>query len=227
MPSWWGKLSSKETKKKASKESIFDTLHRKFRFPSEGKLSTISGESRRRCSDTISEKGDRSPSESRSPSPSKVARCQSFSERPHAQPLPLPGLHPSSVGRVDSEISISVKSRLEKSSKPSLFLPLPKPACIRCGPSPADLDGDLVTNSVFSDCSADSDEPADSRNRSPLATDSETGTRTAAGSPSRLPPQTIICLQILHVIAYPCLNYLIDCIRNIYLFYFTQKFPFF
>ncbi|XP_012570148.1 mitogen-activated protein kinase kinase kinase YODA-like isoform X2 [Cicer arietinum] len=186
MPSWWGKLSSKETKKKASKESIFDTLHRKFRFPSEGKLSTISGESRRRCSDTISEKGDRSPSESRSPSPSKVARCQSFSERPHAQPLPLPGLHPSSVGRVDSEISISVKSRLEKSSKPSLFLPLPKPACIRCGPSPADLDGDLVTNSVFSDCSADSDEPADSRNRSPLATDSETGTRTAAGSPSSL-----------------------------------------
>lgn len=186
MPTWWGKSSSKETKKKAGKESIIDTLHRKFKFPSEGKRSTISGGSRRRSNDTISEKGDRSPSESRSPSPSKVARCQSFAERPHAQPLPLPGLHPSSLGRVDSEISISAKSRLEKPSKPSLFLPLPKPSCIRCGPTPADLDGDMVNASVFSDCSADSDEPADSRNRSPLATDSETGTRTAADSPSSL-----------------------------------------
>ncbi|KAK2404568.1 mitogen-activated protein kinase kinase kinase YODA [Trifolium repens] len=186
MPTWWGKSSSKETKKKAGKESIIDTLHRKFKFPSEGKLSSISGGSRRRCNDTISEKGDHSPSETRSPSPSKVARCQSFAERPHAQPLPLPGLHPSSVGRVDSEISISAKTRQEKSSKPSLFLPLPRPSCIRCGPNPADLDADMVNASVFSDCSADSDEPADSRNRSPLATDSETGTKTAAGSPSSL-----------------------------------------
>jgi hypothetical protein len=185
MPSWWGKSSSKETKKKANKESFIDTLHRKFKIPSEGKLSNRSGESRRHCNDTISEKGNNSPSDSRSPSPSKVARCQSFAERPHAQPLPLPGLHPSGVGRVDSEISISSKSRLEKGSKPSLFLPLPTPGCIRCRPNPADLDGDIVNSSVFSDCSADSDEPADSRNRSPLATDSETGTRTAAGSPSR------------------------------------------
>ncbi|KAJ1391020.1 Protein kinase domain [Sesbania bispinosa] len=186
MPSWWGKSSSKETKKKAGKESFIYTLHRKLKIPSEGRLSIISGGSRRHCNDTISEKGDRSPAESRSPSPSKVARCQSFAERPHAQPLPLPGLHPASVGRVDSEISISSKSRLEKGSKPSLFLPLPTPGCIRCRPNPADLDGDIVTASVFSDCSADSDEPADSRNRSPLATDSETGTRTAADSPSSL-----------------------------------------
>jgi len=42
-----------------------------------------------------------------------MERCKSFAERPHAQPLPLPGLHPSSLGRVDSKISISVKSRLE------------------------------------------------------------------------------------------------------------------
>ncbi|XP_027368042.1 mitogen-activated protein kinase kinase kinase YODA-like [Abrus precatorius] len=186
MPSWWGKSSSKETKKKASKESFIDTLHRKFKIPSEGKLSNGSGGSRRHCNDTISEKGDRSPSESRSPSPSKVARCQSFAERPHAQPLPPPGLHPSSVGRVDSEISISSKSRLEKGSKPSLLLPLPTPGCIRYRPNPADLDGDVITASIFSDCSADSDEPADSHNRSPLATETETGTRTAAGSPSSL-----------------------------------------
>ncbi|KAH1139713.1 hypothetical protein AAZX31_10G220500 [Glycine max] len=184
MLTWWGKSSSKKTKKKANKESFFDTLHRKLRISSEGKVNIRSGGSRRHCNDTISEKGDHSPSGSRSPSPSKVARCQSFIDRPHAQPLPLPGLHPSSVGRVDSEISISSKSRLEKVSKPSLFLPLPTPGCIRCRPNPADLDGDMVTPSVFSDCSADSDEPADSHNRSPLATDCETGTRTAAGSPS-------------------------------------------
>lgn len=185
MLTWWGKSSSKETKKKANKESFFDTLHRKLRISSKGKVSIRSGGSRRHCNDTISEKGDHSPCGSRSPSPSKVARCQSFIDRPHAQPLPLPGLHPSSVGRVDSEISISSKSRLEKVSKPSLFLPLPTPGCIRCRPNPADLDGDMVTASVFSDCSADSDEPADSHNRSPLAIDCETGTRTAAGSPSR------------------------------------------
>jgi len=52
----------------------------------------------------------------------------------------------------------------------------------------------MVNDSVFSDCSADSDEPGDSRNFSPLATDLETGSRTAAGSPSRLPPQPITCM---------------------------------
>lgn len=185
MPPWWGKSSSKETKKKANKESFIDTLQRKFKIPSEVKLSGKTGGSRRHGNDTISEKGDRSPAESRSPSPSKVARCQSFAERPHAQPLPLPGLHPSSIGRVDSEISISSKSRLDKGSKPSLFLPLPKPGCMRSKPNPADFDGDLVTASVSSDCSVDSDEPVESHNRSPLATDSEAGNRTAAGSPSR------------------------------------------
>ncbi|XP_027357727.1 mitogen-activated protein kinase kinase kinase YODA-like [Abrus precatorius] len=189
MPSWWGKSSSKETKKKATKESFIDAFHRKFKIPSEGKPSSRSGGSRRHCNDSISEKGAQSPSESRSPSPSKVARCQSFAERPHAQPLPLPCLHPSSLSRADSEISISSKARLEKVSKPSLFLPLPKPACMRGRLNPADLDGDLVTASVSSESSADSDEPVDSRNRSPLATDSETGTRTAAGSPSSLMPK--------------------------------------
>ncbi|XP_020223287.1 mitogen-activated protein kinase kinase kinase YODA [Cajanus cajan] len=185
MPSWWTKSSSKETKKKANKESFIGAFHRKFKTPSEGKPSSRSGGSRRRCNDSISEKGGESP-ESRSPSPSKVARCQSFAERPHAQPLPLPGRHPSNISRADSEISISSKSRLEKGSKSSLFLPLPKPACMRSRLNPADLDGDLVTASVSSESSADSDEPVDSRSRSLLATDCETGTRTAAGSPSSL-----------------------------------------
>ncbi|KAG4941688.1 hypothetical protein JHK87_045559 [Glycine soja] len=185
MPSWWGKSSS--TKKKANKESFIDAFHRKFKIPSEGKPSGRSGGSRRHCDDSISEKGAQSPPESRSPSPSKVGRCQSFVERPHAQPLPLPGLHPSNISRADSEISIpSSRRRHGKGSKSSLFLPLPKPACMRGRLNPAELDGDLVTASVSSESSADSDEPVDSHNRSPLATDCETGTRTAAGSPSSL-----------------------------------------
>ncbi|KAL5567963.1 hypothetical protein UlMin_024538 [Ulmus minor] len=183
MPSWWGKSSSKEVKKKTSKESFIDSLHRKFRIPSDGRLSSRSGGSRRHCNDTISELGSRSPAGSRSPSPSKeVSRCLSFAERPHSQPLPLPSLHPASVGRSDSGISISTKQRCEKGSKASLFLPLPRPACIRRRPHPSDLDGDLVTGSVSSESSVDSDDPGDSL-RSTLAIDYDNGTRTAAGSP--------------------------------------------
>ncbi|EOY23248.1 Kinase superfamily protein isoform 2 [Theobroma cacao] len=187
MPSWWGKSSSKEVKKKTSKESFIDTLHRKFKIPSEGKPNSRSGVSRRRCTDTISEKGSQSQAVSRSPSPSKqVSRCQSFAERPLAQPLPLPDLHPAIVGRTDSGISISTKPRQEKGSKSSLFLPLPRPACIRHRPNRNDLDGDFITASVSSECSAESDDPTDSLHRSPQATDYDNGTRTAASSPSSL-----------------------------------------
>lgn len=184
MPSWWGKSSSKEAKKKTNKESFIDTLHRKFKIPSEGKVSNRSGGSHRRCSDTISEKGSQSRAESRSPSPSKlVSRCQSFVERPNAQPLPLPGRHPASVGRTDSGISISTKQRLEKGSKSS-FLPLPRPRCIGGRPDPTDLDGDFVA-SVYSEGSTDSEDAADSHHRSPQATDYDNGTRTAASIFSR------------------------------------------
>lgn len=184
MPSWWARSSSKESKKKTNKESFIDTLHRKFKIPSEGKVSNRSGGSHRRCSDTISEKGSQSRAESRSPSPSKlVARCQSFVERPSAQPLPLPGQHPASVGRTESGISISTKHRLEKGSKSS-FLPLPRPGCIRGRPDPTDLDGDFVA-SVSSEGSIDSEDPPDSRHRSPQATDYDNGTRSATTILSR------------------------------------------
>ncbi|CAL2243746.1 unnamed protein product [Prunus armeniaca] len=42
----------------------------------------------------------------------------------------------------------------------------------------------MVTASVFSESSVDSDDPADSCHRSPQATDYDNGNRTAAGSPS-------------------------------------------
>ncbi|XP_057952172.1 mitogen-activated protein kinase kinase kinase YODA-like [Malania oleifera] len=185
MPSWWGKSSSKEAKKKTSKESFFDTLHRRFKIPSDGRLNSRSATSRRHCSDTISEKGIQSQAESRSPSPSKqVSRCQSFAERPRAQPLPLPGLSPASVGRTDSGISLSTKPRLEKGSKSSLFLPLPRPVCIRGRRHPSDLDGDLATASVSSGSSIESDDPVDSHQRSPKEADYDNGSKTAASSPS-------------------------------------------
>ncbi|KAL0341039.1 UNVERIFIED_CONTAM: Mitogen-activated protein kinase kinase kinase YODA [Sesamum radiatum] len=184
MPSWWGRSSSKEAKKKTTKESFIDTLHKKFKSP-ENKSSSRPGGSRRRSSDTVSERGSQSRAESRSPSPSKhVARCQSFAERPQAQPLPPPGLRPANVSRTDSGISESAKPKLEKVSKPSLFLPLPRPACIRQRLEPADLDGEVAVASISSECSIESDDPADSRQRSPLANDYDIGCRTAAGSPS-------------------------------------------
>ncbi|KAL0358943.1 UNVERIFIED_CONTAM: Mitogen-activated protein kinase kinase kinase YODA [Sesamum angustifolium] len=186
MPSWWGRSSSKEAKKKTTKERFIDTLHKKFKSP-ENKSSSRPGGSRRRSSDTVSERGSQSRAESRSPSPSKhVARCQSFAERPQAQPLPLPGLRPANVSRTDSGISESAKPKLEKVSKPSLFLPLPRPACIRQRLEPADLDGEVAVASISSESSIESDDPADSRQRSPLANDYDIGCRTAAGSPSSI-----------------------------------------
>ncbi|CAM8986215.1 unnamed protein product [Rhodiola kirilowii] len=187
MPSWWAKSSSKESKKKGGKESFIDTLHRKFRNPSDGRLSSKSGGSRRHCSDPISVKGSQSVAQSRSSSPSKrVGRCQSFADRP--QPLPLPGLLPATVGRINSGISVSPKPKSEKSSKSSLFS-LPRPACIGGRLNPSDVDGDLVTASVSSAGSTDSDDPTDSNIQSPCAFDYDNKTTTAANSPSRGMPK--------------------------------------
>ncbi|KAM6556713.1 hypothetical protein CsatB_003732 [Cannabis sativa] len=194
MPSWWGKSSSKEGKKKANKESFIDTLHRKFKSAPDDKSNSKSGGSRRR-SDTVSERGSLSRVPSRSPSPStQVSRCQSFAERPHAQPLPLPRTQ-LSIGRTNSSISTSSKSELDKRSKPLLVFPLPKPACILNRADPTDADGDLATASVSSDSSTDSDDPSESRLISPLTSDYENGNKTALNSPSRVmhkdPPATL------------------------------------
>ncbi|XP_010275625.1 PREDICTED: mitogen-activated protein kinase kinase kinase YODA-like [Nelumbo nucifera] len=185
MPSWWGKSLSKEVKKKTHKESFIDTLHRKFKIPSEEKSNSRSCGSRRHSSDVVSEKGSLSRVESRSQSPStQVSRCQSFAERSLAQPLPLPGLHPASIGRTDSGISIT-KPGLEKYAKHSLHT-LPKPGCIPHRPDVTDVDGDLATASISSDCSIDSDDPVDSRLLSSQAIDNENGPKTALSSPSSL-----------------------------------------
>ncbi|KAL6533182.1 hypothetical protein OROMI_027294 [Orobanche minor] len=163
MPTWWGKSSSKEAKKKTTKESFIDAFHRKFKSP-ESKSLGRSGCSRRRPSDTVSEKG----SQSRSPSPSKhVGRCQSLAERPQAQPLPLPGSGRANAIRPESGKSELAKPKEERVSRPSLFLPLPRPACIRHRLDPADLDGELAIASISSECSIESDDLGDSRQLSP------------------------------------------------------------
>lgn len=155
-----------------------DTLHRKFKTPTEEKGTVITGGSRRRNSDIVSERGSQSRAASRSPSPSsQVSRCQSFAERTQAQPLPLPGGPSAKVGRTDSALSVQRPGR-EKSSKPSLFLPLPRPDCISNRTDATDVDGDLATASVSSSTSTESEDPSDSRLPSPQAT-------TVANSPSR------------------------------------------
>ncbi|CAA0830823.1 Mitogen-activated protein kinase kinase kinase YODA [Striga hermonthica] len=187
MPSWWGKSSSKEAKKKTTKESFIDTLHKKFKNP-DSKSSCRLGGSRRRSSDSVSERGSQSRAQSRSPSPSSkhVARCQSFAERPQSQPLPVPSLGLPKVNRTISGITEPVKTKQERVSKASLFLPLPRPACIRQRLEPGDLDGDLAVASISSECSIESDDQVDSRQRSPLVTDYDVGCRTTAGSPTSI-----------------------------------------
>ncbi|EEF51206.1 mitogen-activated protein kinase kinase kinase YODA [Ricinus communis] len=179
MPSWWGKTSSKEDKKKA-KEGIIDALQRKFKIALEDKSSSKSGGSWRRSSDTVSERGSRSRVPSRSPSPStQVSRCQSFAERPHAQPLPLPGGRHSGIGRSNSGITASIRPVLDGGSKP-LDLPLPRPGCVHNKLDHTYAEGD----SVSSVSSMDSEYPSDSRVLSPLMSDYENGNRTATNSPS-------------------------------------------
>ncbi|GMH08976.1 hypothetical protein Nepgr_010816 [Nepenthes gracilis] len=183
MPSWWGKSSSKEVKKKPSKESFIDTLQQKFRFPVNVKFDGTSERSRRQFRDMVSEGGSQSRAESRSPSPKHVAQCQSFAKIPQAQPLPLPSFHPANVGRTDSGISISTKPRVEKSFKSTLFRPLQRPECIRNRPDPTELDGDLVTASVSSESSVDSDDMPDCHIRASQASACNNGMRTVAGNP--------------------------------------------
>lgn len=189
MPSWWGKSSSKEVKKKGNKESFIDTIHRKFKSASEDKGSSRSGGSRRRSSDIVTERGSLSRVPSRSPSPStQVSRCQSFAERPvqrsHAQPLPLPRNQRPNVDRTDSSISASMKSERDKSQKPSVF-PLPEPGCVTNRADPTDGEGDVATASISSVSSIESDDPTESRLLSPLTSDYENGNKTAVNSPSR------------------------------------------
>ncbi|XWS38345.1 hypothetical protein CRYUN_Cryun19dG0123400 [Craigia yunnanensis] len=181
MPTWWGKSSSKEDKRKASKESFINAISRKLKITSDEKSTSISGGSRRRQCDTVSERGSLSRVPSRSLSPSKqVSHCQSFAERPHAQPLPLPlpGVYHAGVALTNSRINASTRPGFDRGSRPSLFLPLPKPGQVSNKLDPIDAEGDVATASISSD------DPSDSRLLSPLTSDCENGQRTAANCPS-------------------------------------------
>lgn len=169
MPSWWGKSSSKDVKKKTRKENFVNTLHR-FMSLAEQKEDARSERSRR-CN-MASAKGCQSRVESRSTSPStQVSRCQSFGDRPDAQPLPLPRVH-SDLPRIPSRPTGVSKRILEKRGKPLLFLPLPTdPQRLHA----MEIDQELATASVSSNCSNDNDDLADSQIQSPAGIDSATG----------------------------------------------------
>lgn len=175
MPSWWAK-SSKEAKKKSNRGSIIDSLHRTCIRP---------GAPRRQHSDTTLEKVSQSRAASQCPSPSKqVSRCQSFGERPQAQPLPLPGSHFTNICHADSGNSASIEPSVDRCSKTSVFLPLPKPGHVKIGARTVVGESDLATASSSSDSSSDTDDPSDSRLLSPQASDYENGIKSDTASPS-------------------------------------------
>ncbi|GFP82238.1 mitogen-activated protein kinase kinase kinase yoda [Phtheirospermum japonicum] len=161
MPTWWGRSSSsKEAKTKTTNESFIDTFHKKC------KTSECKSSSRRRSGDTVSGRVYQSPSK-------HVARCQSLAERPKAQPLPLPGLGPANVVRTESIVIEPSKPKHEKLSKPSLFRPLPRPACIRAKPGRTELEDESAVASVSSECSIESsnlENESNFKNQTPIAT---------------------------------------------------------
>uniref|UniRef100_A0A0D9W845 mitogen-activated protein kinase kinase kinase n=1 Tax=Leersia perrieri TaxID=77586 RepID=A0A0D9W845_9ORYZ len=180
-PLWWGKSSSKDAKK-STKENLIDTFHRLI-SPNEQKGSVKSKRSCRRGNDSAVEKGCRSTTVSRPTSPSKeVSRCQSFSaDRPHAHPLPIPGIRPP-VTRTVSDITES-KPILEKRGKPPLLLPLPKPNRPQRRHGNCDVVSEIVVASPSSNCS-DSDDHGDSQLQSPVGNDAENATLVTVKSKS-------------------------------------------
>lgn len=166
MPSWWGKSSSKEVKKKTTKEYSISTLNRLI-SPTEQRSGNVRVEGNRMLSDKISQEGSRSRSESQSTSPSSEVSCsQSFADRPRAQPLPVPGSQccltcsPSGV--------VASKSMLEKRGKMQRILPLLKRGHLCRNP-------DAIDAPVSSRCSVDSDDPADCKIHSPVVDDVVSG----------------------------------------------------
>nr|XP_043640067.1 mitogen-activated protein kinase kinase kinase YODA-like [Erigeron canadensis] len=181
MSPWWSKSSSKESKKKATGGGIFGTIQRKLKSPSDSKQN-----SSRRHSEVASEMGSHSRVGSRSSYPSTlVARSISFTKRPDAHPLPLPNKLVDTV-RVDSGKRASRKPGGGKGLSPLMLSPLPKPNHAHNAHGQTDVEGELATDSAFTDSSSDSEYPSDSRLLSPQASDYENGHKTSTNSPCRV-----------------------------------------
>ncbi|XP_078441808.1 protein kinase superfamily protein isoform X2 [Wolffia australiana] len=181
MPSWWGKSSSKDVKKKSSKENFIDAIQRLIN-PSVQKGNTKLGGSLRTNRDIVPKKGSRSTVGSRSLSPStQVSRCQSFSDVVHAHPLPLPRL-PAADTLYQPSATKSSTPILKKRGKPPLHLPLPSPQHILSRQDVVDAEMDVATASVSSNCSAESEDTPDSRLQSPAGNDMDNILRYASVS---------------------------------------------
>jgi hypothetical protein len=77
---------------------------------------------------------------------------------------------------------------LEKRGKPPLFLPLPKPDLLHKRPGNSEIASEIVVASVSSNCSADSEDHADSQLQSPVGNDIE-NTRISSKNKSRYAPE--------------------------------------
>lgn len=183
MPPWWSKSLSKDVKK-STKENLIDTFHRLI-SPNEQKGSTKSKRNCRRGNSTAVEKVCKSTTVSRPTSPSKeVSRCQSFSvDRPHAQPLPIPGGCPRATRTVSD--ATDSKPILEKRGKPPLFLPLPKPDPLHKRPGNSEVASEIMVAYVSSNYSADNEDHADSQLPSPVGNDTENTAKNSSKNKSR------------------------------------------
>jgi hypothetical protein len=78
---------------------------------------------------------------------------------------------------------------LEKRGKPPLLLPLPKPNPLHRGPGSSDIPSEIVVASVSSNCSADSEDRADSQLQSPVGNDTDNVTKVSSKNKSRYTPE--------------------------------------
>ncbi|ONK63990.1 uncharacterized protein A4U43_C07F20980 [Asparagus officinalis] len=195
MPSWWGKSSSKDVKKKTRKENFVNTLHR-FMSLTDQKDDARSERSQK-CNISLGREPQsrvESRAESRSTS-AQVSRCQSFADRPpDPQPLPLPRVH-SDIPRIQSR-AVVVKPILEKRGRPQLFLPLPASDCDSRGPHAMEIDVDLGTALFYRNCSNDNDDQADSQLQSPVGIDAATVNKDIAHRPFSLAQKNLPPIDI-------------------------------
>lgn len=182
MPSWWGKSSCKEVKRKTNRGTFIDSIQRKIKSRLEDKKTGNSAGLGKYSIDTCSEKGS-SLSDSALPS-LQLLHSHCFAEQPHAQPLPLP--MPQSPGEDAFSGDYPLSLEFHGCSKPLPISDLLSGHGYNCEqPLALDAWGDLVTASVSSNSSIDTNDQPDSQLSSPQASDYDSGNLTAIHGPSR------------------------------------------
>ncbi|KAE9597763.1 putative mitogen-activated protein kinase kinase kinase STE-STE11 family [Lupinus albus] len=185
MPSWWGKSSSKRT---TNKESIFDTIQRKFRNAAEDSCNGKSGGTKRYHGKSPSGKGCRSTVPSRSTSPLvHVSRSKSLEQRSnHSQLLPLPDLNRATINDGNHGICKTSELQRDRSTKPSQKFPIAETLYASLKRDSNDTERDIVTTYVSSDNSLNTGDSSDSHLFSHSASDCENGSKANTNSSYRM-----------------------------------------